>query len=65
MLYQDRKYVPLSITEILALAEIVDNERERTRAMIKEHQSSEDNRKRRDHIVRLDELAKALMASIA
>ena len=35
MLEQDRKYVPLSVTEILELAEIVDNERERIREMIR------------------------------
>lgn len=58
----DREYVPLSVTEILELAELVDNERERIRRMIKELPSSTDNQKRRDYIFRLDGLSEALMA---
>jgi len=56
--------VPLTVKQILQLAEIVDNERKRTSKMIEDNPIAEaDNEKRRGYIARLNRLTSILMAS--
>ena len=56
--------VPLTVKQILQLAEIVDNERKRTSKMIEDNPTAEaDNEKRRGYIARLNRLTSILMAS--
>ena len=56
--------VPLTVKQILQLAEIVDNERKRIAKMIAENPTEEDdNEKRRGYIARLNKLTSTLMAS--
>ena len=56
--------VPLTVKQILQLAEIVDNERKRTSKMIEDNPAAvADNEKRRGYIARLNRLTSILMAS--
>jgi hypothetical protein len=56
--------VPLTVKQILQLAEIVDNERQRTSRMIEDNPAAvADNEKRRGYIARLNRLTSILMAS--
>jgi hypothetical protein len=56
--------VPLTVKQILQLAEIVDNERKRTGKMIEDNPAAvADNEKRRGYIARLNRLTSILMAS--
>jgi len=56
--------VPLTVKQILQLAEIVSNERQRTSRMIEDNPAAvADNEKRRGYIARLNRLTSILMAS--
>ena len=56
--------VPLTVKQILQLAEIVSNERQRTSKMIEDNPAAvADNEKRRGYIARLNRLISILMAS--
>lgn len=65
MFSEELKRVPLSISEIMTLTQIVDNERQRMRKLIKQHpDAKEDNEKRRAYIDELDDLTRALITNI-
>ena len=56
--------VPLTVKQILQLAEIVDDERQRTSRTIEDNPAAvADNEKRRGYIARLNRLTSILMAS--
>ena len=56
--------VTLTVKQILQLAEIVSNERQRTSKMIEDNPAAvADNEKRRGYIARLNRLISILMAS--
>ena len=60
-----RKHVPLTVRQILELAEIVDVQRKLINQMIEDNPAaSEDNEKRRRYITHLDELTMILVAQI-
>jgi hypothetical protein len=64
MLTRGIKRVPLTIKQILQLAEMVNNERQRVRKMIEDNPTAGDeNEKRRGYIARLDRLTSTLMAN--
>lgn len=65
MFTEELKRVPLTISEIMTLMQMVDNERKRVRKMMKEHPDADkENRKRESYISTLDGLTKSLTASI-
>jgi hypothetical protein len=62
---EDDKRVTLTTNQILYLAGVVDRERGRLQRMLDEHPSEKSmNIQRRKEIEKLDNLTKALMASI-
>jgi hypothetical protein len=64
MLTRGIRRVPLTIKQILQLAEIVDNERKRLTKMIEDNPTAgDDNEKRRGYIARLDRLTTTLVAN--
>ena len=61
----DERHIHLTVSEILALAEIVDREREWTRMLIKQQPTASlENVERQAHITKLDMLTSRLMAQI-
>jgi hypothetical protein len=64
MLTRGIRRVPLTIKQILQLAEIVDNERQRIMKMIEDNPTAgDDDEKRRSYIARLDRLTTTLVAN--
>jgi hypothetical protein len=61
----DERHIHLTVDEILALAEIVDRERERIRMLIKEQPAATlENVERETYISKLDMLASRLITQI-
>jgi hypothetical protein len=62
----DEKQIHLTVSEILAIAEIIDKDREWTSMLIKEQPTASlENVERRAHIAKLDMLTSRLMTQIS
>ena len=62
----DERQIHLTVSEILAIAEILDKEREWTKMLIEQQPTASlENVERRAHIARLDMLTSRLKAQIS
>lgn len=62
----DERHIHLTVSEIMALAEILDKEREWTKMLIEQQPTASlENVERRAHIAKLDLLTSRLMKQIS